>query len=168
MPIYTRTGDRGETGLIGGERVSKGDARIALLGELDELSSWLGLCRSETIASDVAEFLLTTQRELFRLSSVIAGDRTQAESPFEPQPLEQAINRWAEETPPLTALLLPGGCPAACHLHLARTVCRRAERTAVGLEALPTGAQAWLNRLSDALFTLARLANQRAGDETYA
>jgi cob(I)alamin adenosyltransferase len=178
MRIYTRTGDRGETGLFGGRRVRKDDARVEAYGDVDELNSVLGLAiaalESEA-RSDVAEGLRAIQSDLFTVGSNLAtpapedGGRPSAHIPAlgagRVEEMERWIDRAEEELEPLTAFVLPGGTAAAAHLHLARTVCRRAERRVVTLSGEAHVGAEWiifLNRLSDLLFTLARLANARA------
>ncbi|MBI3890413.1 MAG: cob(I)yrinic acid a,c-diamide adenosyltransferase [Candidatus Wallbacteria bacterium] len=181
MKIYTKTGDGGSTGLFGGTRVSKGSARIAAYGDVDELNSALGLARAELAApgqpAALAELdapLERAQNELFHLGAELAtapeklellpaGSRLAvgAESWMEP-----VIDRAFEQMPPIRAFVLPGGTRLAAQLHVARTVCRRAERALAVLDALEPIVPAlgvYLNRLSDLLFSLARLANHHAG-----
>lgn len=173
MKIYTKTGDRGDTGLLGGPRVRKDAPRIEAYGTVDELNSCLGLVRCEALPAEVDAILEKVQHELFDLGAELATPnfpdqamrtRRQGQIAF----LEGAID-WAEqELPPLKAFILPAGSRAACLLHLARTVCRRAERRVVHLldepgEAVADTAVVYLNRLSDLLFVLARLVNQREG-----
>ncbi len=174
MKIYTRTGDDGETGLFGGLRVRKASERIIAYGEIDELNSAVGWCAA---AAD-AELTAALQREqarLFVLGSWLstpseASEDTRAHLPeweadaFEV--LEAEIDRFEEELPSLKAFILPGGCEAAARLHLARTICRRAERTVAALandDYVDPRHQAYLNRLSDWLFVLARISNWREG-----
>ncbi|MBI4500417.1 MAG: cob(I)yrinic acid a,c-diamide adenosyltransferase [Gemmatimonadetes bacterium] len=175
MKIYTRTGDRGETALFGGGRVSKDNLRVAAYGDVDELNSALGAA----MACDPSEFetalLESIQRDLFSIGGRLATPEPDkvakalakaeiAESRV--RDLESAIDRSETELAPLSAFVLPGGSPKAAALHVARTVCRRAERSVVALErveGVPPVVLIYLNRLSDLLFTLARLANRRAG-----
>lgn len=175
LRIYTRTGDRGETGLFGGGRVAKDHPRVAAYGDVDELNSVIGLVRA-TAPTDLADALLETiQRDLFAIGGHLATPdpdkvRTALEK-AELQPtriadFEQAIDRADEELAPLRAFVLPAGTAKAATFHLARTTCRRAERSVVALaarEEVPELFLVYLNRLSDLLFTLARLANHRAG-----
>lgn len=173
MKIYTKTGDQGDTGLFGGPRVSKASARVETYGEVDELNSVLGLVLTEPLDEPLAEQLRAVQSRLFDLgaelstapdSKVALGIPLLGES--EVLLLEQAIDRAESELSPLKTFVMPGGCRAAAYLHLARTVCRRAERRLVALaadEAVRPEALRYLNRLSDALFVFARLANHRAG-----
>lgn len=171
MKIYTKTGDGGETGLFGGTRVSKASARVASYGDVDELNSVLGLARVHPIDETRDALLAQVQSELFNLGAELAarpGKDIGVPRVGEPQVtvLERAIDDAESELEPLTSFVLPGGSAAAAHLHLARTVCRRAERALVGLsvqdEVRPELVH-YLNRLSDLLFVLARLANHRAG-----
>jgi cob(I)alamin adenosyltransferase len=174
--VYTRTGDRGDTGLVGGHRVGKDDLRIDCYGTVDELNSVLGLARQHTRpqrpeeAGPLAELdaiLARVQNELFNLGSLLA---TRAEDLRPTQPvikehhvtrLEHEIDQFNEELPELRSFVLPGGGSLGAHLHLARTVCRRAERLTVALgrrDTVPAEAVQYLNRLSDALFVFARHA----------
>lgn len=175
LRIYTRTGDRGETGLFGGGRVAKDHPRVAAYGDVDELNSVIGLVRA-TAPTDLADALLETiQRDLFAIGGHLATpdpDKVRkALEKAELQPtriadFEQAIDRADEELAPLRAFVLPAGTAKAATFHLARTTCRRAERSVVALaahEEVPELFLVYLNRLSDLLFTLARLANHRAG-----
>jgi cob(I)alamin adenosyltransferase len=178
MKIYTRTGDAGETGLFGGGRVGKDAERVDAYGEVDELNAVLGvaisLCRDE----EISVLLRELQRDLFILGAILAspaaeeGGRASAHVPeLDPariEAMERSIDAAEEELPQLRNFILPGGDAGAAALHLARTVCRRAERRVVALArevALPGTVLPYLNRLSDLLFTLARLANRRAGVE---
>ncbi|HUL58466.1 MAG TPA: cob(I)yrinic acid a,c-diamide adenosyltransferase [Anaeromyxobacteraceae bacterium] len=173
MKIYTRTGDRGETGLFGGPRVKKSDPRVAAYGEVDELNAAIGAARAGIADAEIAEQLARIQDELFCVGAELATPQgTKARSAIPPvgaawaTRLEEAVDRWDAELPKLAQFVLPGGTPAAASLHLARCVCRRAERQVVALAAqaeVDPAALAYLNRLSDFLFTAARLANHRAG-----
>lgn len=181
MKIYTRTGDEGDTGLFGGGRVPKDNARVAAYGEVDELNSTIGLARATAPAELHDALLEGIQRDLFSIGGHLATpDPDKVRKALEKATLgdervavmEAAIDEMDTELPPLTAFVLPGGSPKAAALHLARTVCRRAERAVVGLarnEEVPAQFIVYLNRLSDLLFTLARLANHRAGvaDKTW-
>lgn len=178
--IYTRAGDRGETSLGDGVRVPKTSRRVGVYGEVDELNSVLGCCVAllsrdgGSEEAGLAAELIRLQSRLFDLGAVLADPRRSAElsvagapaDPFEAARLEALIDAHDARLAPLRQFILPGGTAAAAHLHLARTVCRRAERAAVALagsEAVPAGALVFLNRLSDYLFTLARAANRAAG-----
>ena len=177
MRIYTRTGDAGETGLFGGGRVSKADARVAAYGDVDELNAALGLVRATAPAELFDAELEAIQRDLFALGGHLATpdpDKVRqalakAElSAARVTAFEQAIDAADSELRPLRAFILPAGSPKAAAIHLARTVCRRAERSVVALareSQVPELFLVYLNRLSDYLFTLARLANRRAGRE---
>ena len=176
MKIYTKTGDRGETGLFGGRRVRKSALRVEAYGEVDELNASLGLCAAALSDSDLLQLLVVIQRDLLAMGTQLADDRKEKatgtgkeEFPEEKvAALEQAIDRLEETLPPLRRFILHGGCEAGARLHLARTVCRRAERRIASLaeqeEVFPV-ILAYINRLSDLLFILARVVNQRAGTE---
>ena len=161
MKIYTKTGDAGTTSLVGGTRVSKAHPRVMTYGDLDELISWLGLIRCETAGKELP--LRRIQIHLMNVSAHLANDGRslklkpldEAETAF----LEQEIDRMTAELPPQTAFVLPGEPRAASMAHIARTVCRRAERSVVGIEEKTDQdaiAIRYVNRLSDYLFTLAR------------
>lgn len=173
MKIYTKTGDAGETGLFGGARVSKASARVESYGDIDELNSVLGLALVEPFDAEVCALLSEVQSRLFDLGAELASAPDSKVAlgialigDAEVGALERAIDRADAELPPLKSFVLPGGSRAAALLHVARTVCRRAERRLVALASEATvrpEALRYLNRLSDALFVFARLANQRAG-----
>jgi cob(I)alamin adenosyltransferase len=173
MKIYTKTGDKGDTGLFGGARVSKASLRVAAYGDVDELNSVLGLVLTEPFDADLSVLFTEVQSRLFDVGAELATDPNgkvalgiPLVSEAEVVRLEQAIDKAESELLPLKTFVLPGGCRAAGYLHLARTVCRRAERALVALhDAEPVRPEAlrYLNRLSDALFVFARLANHRAG-----
>jgi cob(I)alamin adenosyltransferase len=173
VKIYTKTGDAGDTSLFDQTRVSKADARVDAYGEVDELNACLGLARAAGVADDIAATLDGVQRQLFALgarladpSSRIAGRVTKAAvSDADVERLEHEIDRLEAELPPLRRFILPGGSAAGAHLHVARTVCRRAERRVVGLGAgaVESMVVVYLNRLSDLLFVMARAVNHRAG-----
>ena len=175
MKIYTKTGDTGQTGLFGGGRVSKDDLRVEAYGDVDELNAVLGMARCIEIMPRIDEVLVPIQRDLFAIGALLATpDRDRMASHLEKAriddariaELEHAIDDGESELEPLHAFIIPGGTPKAAALHVARTVCRRAERHVVRLQRdveLPPIAIIYLNRLSDLLFTLARLANRRAG-----
>ncbi len=177
MKIYTRQGDAGRTKLFGGLEVSKHDARVAAYGTFDELNAALGGVLSLDPEGDLGTAeLQRVQEDLFILGSRLAAARPERElergtipglAPGRIADLEAWIDSLDEELPPLDAFVLPGGCPAGAQLHVARTVCRRAEREVTALvdadPALSTGVIPYINRLSDLLFTLARAVNHRAG-----
>ena len=173
MKIYTKTGDAGDTGLFGGARVSKASARVETYGEVDELNSLIGLVLSEPFDDSLSALLTNVQSRLFDLGAELAtapDSKVALGIPLlddaEVTVLEQAIDRFEAELQPLKTFVLPGGTRAASYLHVARTVCRRAERRLVALAAEETVRPVlvrYLNRLSDALFVFARLANHRAG-----
>ncbi len=180
MRIYTRTGDQGETGLFGGGRVRKDSLRVEAYGEVDELNAVIGMALSAEPFADLREVLARLQTELFVLgadlatprdSPVAAGARDAPRVTAEMVGrLEADIDRCETDLEPLRQFILPGGAHAAATLHLARCVCRRAERRLVRLAAgedLGPHALTYVNRLSDLLFVLARAANQHARhDET--
>ncbi len=173
MKIYTKSGDRGETGLFGGGRVAKSDQRVEAYGEVDEACAALGVARAALADPELQAELARVQDELFCVGAELAsphGVKARAAvpplSPAWAERLEQAMDRWDKELPVLHQFVLPGGTAAAAALHLARTVCRRAERRVVALSAhaeVDATALVYLNRLSDFLFVAARLANVRAG-----
>lgn len=168
MKIYTKTGDAGETGLVGGSRVSKNSVRIQAIGDVDELNACLGLARSTPPPEQLDKTLAWVQSALFdigaELASLPGGRLTFAPLPADAtQRLEEDIDVQTNDLPPLKNFILPGGSKLAAHLHLARCVCRRAERSVLALHqerALRPDVLAFLNRLSDWLFTAARTANR--------
>jgi cob(I)alamin adenosyltransferase len=169
MKIYTKTGDQGETGLFGGPRVSKDHARIEAFGTVDELNSHLGAIRTHAEAAEFDGELRRIQCELFDLGAELATPGSTAEriTPAHVAWLEGRIDDREAGLEPLTCFILPTGTPLAAALHVARTVCRRAERRVVTLAAqldtiIPANAIEYLNRLGDLLFVLARSANRRA------
>jgi cob(I)alamin adenosyltransferase len=173
--IYTRTGDEGDTGLFGGGRVPKDHPRVEAYGDIDELNASIGLARSIESMPRIDEVLVPLQRDLFSLGALLATpDRDKmreqlAKARLDDEriaQLERAIDDCEAELEPLKAFVLPGGTPKAAALHVARTVCRRAERRVVALmrdDEVPALAGIYLNRLSDLLFVLARVATKRAG-----
>jgi cob(I)alamin adenosyltransferase len=174
LKIYTRGGDDGETGLSDGSRVRKDDARVAAYGEVDELSATLGLVRAQAGGGDLDRLLADVQRDLFAIGAqladpgaTVAGRKPKAAVTAEQvERLERAIDAREKELPPLRAFVLPGGSPLGALLHVARTVCRRAERGVVALaaaHAVEPVLVAYLNRLSDLLFVLARHENHVRG-----
>ena len=189
MKVYTRTGDKGQTSLFGGERVSKTHARVATYGTLDELNSHLGVCivlaRKEKQFSDEILWLLSVQKDLFALGSWLASKEAsekaaRGEEAFagarqsrthvddtQVTEMETRIDAWETHLEPMKSFILPGGTLLGAQLHVARTICRRAEREAIALgeagEIVPELAVRYLNRLADALFVLARFFNKRLG-----
>ncbi len=184
--IYTRSGDDGETGLIGGSRTSKADPRVELYGTADELNAQLGLAASlltavqpdepahEAAARRLAIEIAALQSRLFDLGALLADpDRCadlcrtgEALPALDPADLESSIDRMDEDLPPLKGFILPGGVPASAALHMARTVCRRLERRAVAASediAVPVDVVRWVNRLGDWLFAAARWIQHAAG-----
>ncbi|MGH8663011.1 MAG: cob(I)yrinic acid a,c-diamide adenosyltransferase [Burkholderiales bacterium] len=164
--IYTRTGDGGETGLGDGSRVDKDHARIEALGCVDELISQVGLLLTENLPEGVRLCLLTTQNDLFDLGGELSIPGYAMLDDDRVLRLEAALDRYNAELPPLKEFILPGGSPAAAQAHVARTVCRRAERSLVRLRReapVQDASLRYLNRLSDLLFVLARSLNRAAG-----
>ena len=164
--ITTRTGDAGETGLGDGSRVSKADPRVRALGDLDELNSAIGLLLAEELPPQLRELLGEVQHDLFDLGGEISIPGHAIVSEAQVARLEQSLEAWNADLPALKEFILPGGTRAAAAAHLARTVCRRAERSIVSLgEKEPVGAAArrYLNRLSDLLFVAGRLLNRHGG-----
>ena len=172
MKIYTKTGDSGETSLFDGTRVPKTDARVGAYGEVDELQAALGVAAAAGLDSELSEIIVSLQRDLFalgarladpthriapRVTKVVISDESIAR-------LEAWIDGLEAELPPLRHFILSGGSPAGASLHLARSVCRRAERAVLSLghEAVEAIVLIYLNRLSDLLFVMARAANHRA------
>ncbi len=172
VKIYTKTGDAGETSLFDRTRVSKADARVDAYGEVDELNACLGVARAAGLDLDIAGMLEAIQRDLFAVGARLAdpsakiADRVTkaAVGDADIARLERTIDQLESETPPLRRFILPGGSPAGAMLHVARTVCRRAERRVVGLGsvAVEPNVVVYLNRLSDLLFVMARAVNHRA------
>jgi cob(I)alamin adenosyltransferase len=164
--IATRTGDAGETGLGDGRRVAKDNARVAALGDIDELNSAVGVVLAEALPQAAREALQAIQQDLLDLGGEISipGHALLAEERV--SALEQWLEAWNATLPPLKEFILPGGSRAAAAAHMARTVCRRAERSVVALgraERVGVPARQYLNRLSDLLFVLARVLNRDAG-----
>ncbi|NRA07375.1 MAG: cob(I)yrinic acid a,c-diamide adenosyltransferase [Myxococcales bacterium] len=174
MKIYTRRGDAGETDLFGGPRVRKDELRVEAYGAVDELNAALGAALAATLHPDLRELGVEVQARLFDLGAQLATPdarhREKSGMPVvggaEVEVLEGAVDKLEEELPPLQRFILPGGSQAAAAFHVARTVCRRAERRCVELarEAhIEDGVLAYLNRLSDLLFVMARVENRRGG-----
>ena len=173
VKLYTRSGDGGETALVGGARVSKADPRVEAYGDVDELNALLGFVRSSGVDADVADVLAGLQRDLFALGARLADPDAHLAGRVakaslganDVERLETLIDRFDAEPPPLRRFILAGGTPAGAALHLARTVCRRAERRMVALSEpqVEPNLLAYINRVSDLLFALARAVNHRAG-----
>jgi len=173
VKIYTKTGDDGLTGILGNKRLRKDDARIEAYGTIDELNASLGVARAHSLGPSEDELTARLQEELFNLGAALADPNP--EGPFHNQitdahveSLERAIDERMAELAPMRNFILPGGSAAASQLHLARTICRRAERLVVHLaglpdEHVPQPLLIYLNRLSDLLFVMARTVNHLAG-----
>jgi cob(I)alamin adenosyltransferase len=164
--IVTKTGDAGTTGLGDGSRVGKDTARIASIGDVDELNSTLGLLLAEEVPTAIREVLTAVQHDLFDLGGELSIPGHQAVADAHVERLEAAVETFNAELAPLKEFILPGGTHAAAVAHVARTVCRRAERSLVHLAATsPVGepSRRYLNRLSDLLFVIARTLNRAAG-----
>lgn len=181
VKIYTKTGDRGDTGLFGGGRVPKDHPRVSAYGDVDELNAFLALARATEPLPRIDDILLGIQRDLLAVGALLATpDREKMRDHLTKArideariaQLEAAIDEADRELEPLRAFIIPGGSPKSAALQVCRTVCRRAERAVVSLRELEDISDltvVYLNRLSDLLFTLARLANARAGvvEETW-
>ncbi|MEW5790921.1 MAG: cob(I)yrinic acid a,c-diamide adenosyltransferase [Pseudomonadota bacterium] len=176
--IYTRTGDDGTTGISNGSRLPKDHPRVAVMGSVDELNATLGMVLAEAVPKDVREVLSSIQHELFDLGAelscpVLPADEEATKAKFCIQTravtwLEETLDHYNEQMSPLQEFILPGGTRAAATCHLARTVCRRAERELVTLahtETVNPNNIAYLNRLSDLLFVLARVLNDYGRDD---
>jgi cob(I)alamin adenosyltransferase len=173
VKIYTKTGDTGETSLFDKSRVSKADPRVDAYGDVDELNACLGAARAARLDADLTAVLEQIQTELFAVGARLADPSARIAARVEKvsitnaevEQLESMIDRLETQLPPLRRFILPGGSSAGAWLHLARTVCRRAERRVVGLgaDAVDPVIVTYLNRLSDLLFVMARVANHRAG-----
>jgi cob(I)alamin adenosyltransferase len=173
VKIYTRTGDAGDTGLFDGTRVAKNDPRVAAYGDVDEINAWLGLANTEVGESDLRPMLERIQRDLFAVGARLAdpsrkiADRVSkaAVTSEDISRLEVWIDGLESELPTLRRFILAGGCRGGAMLHVARTICRRAERAIVSLgrDAFEPEVLIYVNRLSDLLFVMARVANRRAG-----
>ena len=173
MKIYTKTGDAGETSLFDGTRVSKTDLRVTAYGEVDELQACLGAARAAGLPPDLDEMCVTMQRDLFAVGARLADPSRKISTRVDKAVVTDAqvacLERWIDrldaELPPLRHFILSGGTPAGAALHLARAVCRRAERAVlhIGAQAVEPVVLVYLNRVSDLLFTMARAANHRAG-----
>jgi cob(I)alamin adenosyltransferase len=177
MKIYTKTGDKGTTSLFGGKRVAKHNIRIDSYGTVDELNANLGLVRDQDLDTNSKEGLITIQEKLFTVGAILASDPGKSSNASKIPELkaddirflEKEIDRMNEELPEMTHFVLPGGHTAVSHCHVARTVCRRAERICAALfnlEPFDEKVLQYLNRLSDYLFVLARsIAKQKDADE---
>lgn len=173
MKVYTKKGDQGETGLLGGSRISKSHSRVEAYGVVDELNALLGLVRTEPVPELIDGVLERLQRELFVLGTGLAAADPKRQTPdrisdTHVSRIEDEIDRFANELPPLRHFILPGGTRAGAMLHVARAACRRAERRVVALrdsqhEHVPDHTIPYLNRLGDLLFILARAANANQG-----
>ena len=173
MKIYTKTGDSGETGLYGGTRVPKNAIRIEACGTVDELNACIGVVRSQIQDAEIDTILHRIQNELFDIGADLATLETHPKAaslripPTLTPGLEREIDQFEDQLPPLKNFILPGGSPCGAAVHLARTVCRRAERCIVTLakgEPVNPEVLIYLNRLSDLLFVLARIVNHRADE----
>lgn len=169
MKVYTRVGDDGTTSLFSGGRVPKDDLRVDAYGTVDELNSTLGLLRSENLATEINQRLIRIQEALFVAGAALAdpeGRAAAGSASWDVESIERWIDLMDSELDDLRAFILPGGCRAAALAHVARTVCRRAERRVHSLSGtqtgVPSGLIPYLNRLSDAFFVLARFLNLRA------
>jgi cob(I)alamin adenosyltransferase len=173
VPLYTKTGDRGDTALFDGTRVSKADPRVEAYGAVDELNAWIGFARANRVGEELDAMLAEIQRALFALGALLADPRHKIAARVEKAKLvssdvtrlEQWIDTLDATLPPLRRFILAGGAPGGALLHLSRTVCRRAERAivALGPDAIDPLVVVYMNRLSDLLFVMARAANARAG-----
>ena len=173
MKIYTKTGDTGETSLFDNTRVSKADARVDAYGEVDELNACLGVARAGGVDDEIGALIESLQKDLFALGARLADPSARIAARVEKvvigsdavERLELTIDRLEATLPPLRRFILPGGSPAGAALHLARTICRRAERRVIGLgsNAVDPILLVYMNRLSDLLFVMARVVNRRAG-----
>lgn len=165
--IVTKTGDTGTTGLADGSRVAKDAARIAAIGDVDELNSSLGVLLAEPVPAPVREVLITIQHDLFDLGGELSIPGHTTVSDAHVERIETAVDRFNAELSPLKEFILPGGTRAAALAHVSRTVCRRAERSLVHLAGdsfVGEPARRYVNRLSDLLFVLARTLNRAAGE----
>ena len=168
--IYTRTGDKGTTGLADGSRIDKDAERVATMGDVDELNCHIGNILLNPLETDVVECLTDVQHALFDIGGELAIPGHHAVTEDYVSGLERTLDAWNEHLPPLKEFILPGGGPAAIACHLARTVCRRAERAMVRLsrdETINPVAGRYLNRLSDLLFVLARVLARQGTGEVY-
>ncbi len=175
MKVYTKTGDKGETGLFGGERVAKDHLRLEAYGTVDELNACVGFLRALELEPDIASILERVQKHLFDIGAELATQhlerlegRSRTVSDDDVAALESQIDQWEEELTPLKNFVLPGGSESGARAHIVRTVARRAERRIVSLQketALSPVVIRYMNRLSDFAFVLSRILNKRAGKE---
>lgn len=167
MPIYTKTGDTGQTSLFGGNRILKCEELVDVYGSMDELNSWIGKIASDLASSDVVEFLSAIQADLLMIGSHLAGWKADLKNlPHRVKQMEARIDVLDDTLPKLTHFLLPGGTTLASEIHLVRAVCRRVERQTVALglhQEVDPRILTYLNRLSDLFFMLARFVNHEAG-----
>jgi cob(I)alamin adenosyltransferase len=166
-PLYTRTGDAGDTGLRGPRRLPKDSLRIRAIGAVDELNCALGAVRAGCADPAYPALVQTLQEALFELGAELADPDRPRLGAGHTAGLERLIDQLDAALPPLTTFILPGGSPAGAHCHLARALCRRAERALCALareEPVSPETLRWINRLSDLLFVLARSLNQAAGE----
>lgn len=166
--IYTKSGDDGTTGLVTGQRVSKSNNRIETIGSLDELNSFIGLSLTEEIPKIIRDILHVIQHNLFDIGSEIATPMAVTTKESQVIYLEKTIDDLTSRLAILREFILPGGCKAAAQIHVARAMCRRAERSCHKLTDINPITLQYLNRLSDLLFTIARYLNAAAGiDHVY-
>jgi len=169
--IYTRTGDKGTTGMADGRRIDKDDIQVNVIGDVDELNSIMGMLICKTDDKDIAELFFTIQHDLFNLGGQISMPEMSLLSAQRTEWLEQQLDEMNKDLPPLKEFILPGGTEAAATCHLARSVSRRAERNIVSLSKkinISSDVQSYINRLSDFLFVAARvLSRQQGGEEVY-
>lgn len=174
MKIYTKTGDKGMTSLVGGTRISKGDLKIESYGTVDELNSWIGLLRDQPVNEARRDLLKEIQDRLFTIGADLASEAEQTKKKIpdlfdtDIQLLEAEMDKMDTEIPPLRAFVLPGGHQSVSFAHVARTVCRRAERLVIRLSEVEETNELiikYLNRLSDYLFVLSRKMTQELGTE---
>lgn len=174
MKIYTKTGDKGMTSLVGGTRISKGDLKIESYGTVDELNSWIGLLRDQPVNESRKDLLKEIQDRLFTIGADLASEAEQTKKKIpdlfdtDIQLLETEMDKMDAEIPPLRAFVLPGGHQSVSFAHVARTVCRRAERLVIRLSEVEETNELivkYLNRLSDYLFVLSRKMTQELGTE---
>lgn len=166
--IYTRTGDAGTTGLGDGSRVNKDSLRVQAMGSVDELNAWIGLLLTESLPSDTILLLTEIQHVLFDLGGELCIPGHTMLTQQQTTQLEEALDQMNEQLSPLKEFILPGGSKASAYCHLARTVCRRAERDVTALsrmESVSNEVMQYLNRLSDFLFVLCRHLNRTSGQQ---
>ncbi|NDV46342.1 cob(I)yrinic acid a,c-diamide adenosyltransferase [Paludibacter sp. 221] len=178
MKVYTKTGDKGQTSLIGGTRINKNDVRLEAYGTIDELNSFVGLLVSEVTEEEHKKFLLSIQNSLFDMGSCLALDTTKPETEkygisfdkTEISKIESEIDRLSENLPPLKSFVIPGGTKAAALAHVCRTVSRRAERCIYTMSEhyqVESEILIYVNRLSDYFFVLSRCFNKERGTEIF-